>query len=62
MVVVAIALWLVFAFVFWCMLAGATRGDLQIEAALERLQGDRGEQRSPMQDAAVDQSTLSHAT
>jgi len=43
MVLAAIVLWLLFAFVFWCMMAGATRGDMQLEAALDRAKADRAE-------------------
>lgn len=41
MVLAAIVLWLLFAFVFWCMMAGATRGDLRMEAALDRAKADQ---------------------
>ena len=60
MLLAAIILWLLFAFVFWCMMAGATRGDLQIEAALDRTKAEREEKRTLIE-AASDQELLSDA-
>ena len=60
MVLAAIALWLLFAFIFWCMMAGATRGDLQLEAALDRAKADRGEKR-PLVENSSDKEQLSSA-
>lgn len=60
MLIAAIALWLVFAFAFWCMMVGATRGDVQMEAALDRAKAERTGTR-PLVDSAGDQERLSTA-
>jgi hypothetical protein len=61
MLLAAIVLWLLIAFVFWCMMAGATRGDLQIEAALDRAKDGRVETRPLIEEAAGDPESLSNA-
>ncbi len=60
MLLAAVVLWLLFAFVFWCMMAGATRGDVQLEAALDRAKADRAEKRA-LVDNTNDQEPLSTA-
>ena len=60
MLLAAIVLWLLFAFIFWCMMAGATRGDLQLEAALDRTKADRVEKRA-LVDNTTDKEPLSNA-
>lgn len=60
MVLAAIVLWLLFAFVFWCMLAGATRGDVQLESAIDRARMDRVDKR-PLVEGVNDQERLSSA-
>lgn len=56
----AIVLWLLFAFVFWCMMAGATRGDAQLQAALDHTTSERGKEGTPAASAG-DHEPLSNA-
>jgi hypothetical protein len=62
MLLAAIILWLLFAFIFWCMMIGATRGDLQIGVAMDdRTKAKREEKRALVADIAGDQEPLSNA-
>lgn len=62
MLLAAVVIWLVFAFVFWCMMAGAARGDVQVEVALDRAKSAPTDRRTSLVESApVDSEPLSHA-
>ena len=61
MMLAAVVIWLVFAFVFWCMMAGAARGDVQVESALDRTKSAAGDRRTILVETPTDSESLSHA-
>jgi len=61
MLLAAIVLWLLLAFMFWCMMVGATQGDLQIQAALDRDRAGHAESRGLVEDAGAEPESLSNA-
>lgn len=61
MLLAAIAIWLVFAMVFWCMMAGAARGDEQIEAAIDRSKIVPTDRRAMLVEPPSEGEPLTHA-